>query len=278
LAHNTSSNENPSYVITILRRSNTMRKRPKSRYENEDGALNIALVGEVPEYPEVRQWDNAYRAQCDQLSEIEAIKTGARRWGRWWLDRAGPGSLNTRASRPGIGGRPSWRGDTYDIGLSRLGPNGESDGGNYTWIEHMAQKNWIGPKGIADLRRAIADMARSGLIGDLWPIASGPLNAPAAGPMIGRTMMNGPTKIIPDTEPCHVLNYCPYGALVEDFPYHPEEHRCDITGHECPAFTVSEDVVAARAYLAEGNQGITENTTWKKLPDGRVLRYEAEGG
>ena len=46
------------------------------------------------------------------------------------------------------------------------------------------------------------------------------------------------------TKPCHVLGYCPYGPMVEDFPLHdgvsPEKWACKIFGHDCPVFTMAE--------------------------------------
>ena len=43
-------------------------------------------------------------------------------------------------------------------------------------------------------------------------------------------------------KPCHVLGYCPYGPLVEDFPLleKEDEETCSIFGHQCPVFYVAE--------------------------------------
>ena len=42
-------------------------------------------------------------------------------------------------------------------------------------------------------------------------------------------------------KPCWELNYCPYGALVEDFPISEnDDYKCTIFGHECPVFFVAE--------------------------------------
>jgi hypothetical protein len=81
-------------------------------------------------------------------------------------------------------------------------------------------------------------------------------------------------KHIPDIEPCRVLKYCPYGPLVEDFTYHPDEHRCDIFGHECPAFSMSEYVEDVRKELAEINKNITSDTVWMQTPTGRIILGE----
>jgi len=48
-------------------------------------------------------------------------------------------------------------------------------------------------------------------------------------------------------KPCHKLGFCPYGVLVEKFPLHPErkgklkEIECEVFGHDCPVFYLSED-------------------------------------
>lgn len=56
-----------------------------------------------------------------------------------------------------------------------------------------------------------------------------------------------PTEI---EKPCGILQWCPYGPLVEEFPLHGEgEYRCAplaepsscaVFGHDCPAFYVAE--------------------------------------
>jgi hypothetical protein len=43
-------------------------------------------------------------------------------------------------------------------------------------------------------------------------------------------------------KPCWEIKYCPYGPLVEDFPFaeQDDEKRCLIFGHQCPVFFVAE--------------------------------------
>lgn len=51
-------------------------------------------------------------------------------------------------------------------------------------------------------------------------------------------------------KPCGVLLWCPYGPLVEDFPFDGmedeeripqiEPESCEVFGHHCPAFYVAE--------------------------------------
>lgn len=123
-----------------------MRNRPKSRWENEDGSINFALVRDIPENPEVTIWDKEFADGCDRLAEIEAVRTHKKHWGRWWLTKT---SLNTRINRPkeGIGG--FMRGGIYDIALDRLKKD---------WLEHMKQKNWIGQEGLRDLANALSEL------------------------------------------------------------------------------------------------------------------------
>ncbi len=46
-------------------------------------------------------------------------------------------------------------------------------------------------------------------------------------------------------KPCRVLQYCPYGPLVEEMPLpeEPNERCCSIFGHECPVFYCAEPFV-----------------------------------
>jgi len=46
-------------------------------------------------------------------------------------------------------------------------------------------------------------------------------------------------------KPCYVLNWCPYGGLVEAFRIRREisRHTCQVFGHDCPVFYISEKVI-----------------------------------
>jgi len=50
-------------------------------------------------------------------------------------------------------------------------------------------------------------------------------------------------KKIRVSKPCHILDYCPYGRLVEQFPLENGGKSCTEFGHDCPVYTVSENVV-----------------------------------
>ena len=40
--------------------------------------------------------------------------------------------------------------------------------------------------------------------------------------------------------PCHILKYCPYGPLVENFEISESEKSCKLFGHDCPMYTCAE--------------------------------------
>jgi len=71
--------------------------------------------------------------------------------------------------------------------------------------------------------------------------------------------LNNKKRIYKNNEidmPCDKLDYCPYGALVEEFPLHPEfkdesdlnkvdlntGYSCTTFGHDCPVFYLAEFV------------------------------------
>lgn len=44
-------------------------------------------------------------------------------------------------------------------------------------------------------------------------------------------------------KPCHELQYCPFGTLVEEFPFKDNsKFSCKIFGHCCPTFFLAEDI------------------------------------
>jgi len=141
-----------------------MRTRPRSRFEDEYGCVGsegLALIASgVPEYPEVVAWEKEYKEGCDRLSELEAEKTRKRHWGRWYLNQSKPPSLDTKDSRPGIGCYSDWCGDVYDIMLHSCRTERDRE----FWVEHMKEKNWMGAKGLAGLRRAFDDLMAAGIL------------------------------------------------------------------------------------------------------------------
>lgn len=47
-------------------------------------------------------------------------------------------------------------------------------------------------------------------------------------------------------KPCRILEYCPYGSLVEESPLpegKPDRKTCNVFGHICPVFIFSELVI-----------------------------------
>ena len=133
--------------------------RPKSKFEDENGLVNIGLLMALDkDYPEVYEWDKMYAEECDRLSELAAIQAGKRHWGRWVLNTTRPFSLDCIEVRPAVDDSPQRKFSPYEIVLSRIGPGGESDGSAYTWQEHMAEKNWMGTKGLEDFKKAVSEI------------------------------------------------------------------------------------------------------------------------
>ena len=66
-------------------------------------------------------------------------------------------------------------------------------------------------------------------------------------------------------KPCWELNYCPYGALVEDFPLSEDEYySCKIFGHECPVFYTSEPFTETKKFR-NITRNIPQETKYKVL-------------
>ena len=44
------------------------------------------------------------------------------------------------------------------------------------------------------------------------------------------------------TKPCHDCGFCPYGQVVEMFPFSEPrgEYSCRVFGHDCPVFSLAE--------------------------------------
>jgi hypothetical protein len=135
-----------------------MNTRPKSKFEDECGVINIWKYDEKTEYAEVKAWDKEYANECSRLSEIKAAKSGKRHWGRWVLSETEPISLDGIQVIPAVGNYPQRELEPYWIELSRIGPHGESDHGTYTWQEHLKGKNWISEKDLADFTIAIKEL------------------------------------------------------------------------------------------------------------------------
>jgi hypothetical protein len=43
-------------------------------------------------------------------------------------------------------------------------------------------------------------------------------------------------------QPCNILQYCPYGQLVEEFPIRKKKNKysCNLFGHDCPVYYHAE--------------------------------------
>lgn len=54
-------------------------------------------------------------------------------------------------------------------------------------------------------------------------------------------------KIIVESslKPCYILNYCPYGTLIEEYKLrkNPNKYSCKLFGHDCPIYYLAEPMV-----------------------------------
>lgn len=57
-------------------------------------------------------------------------------------------------------------------------------------------------------------------------------------------------------KPCRILNYCPYGSLVEQSPLLKKRNNqsCSVFGHQCPVFKKAEYFIDK-----EGSENAKEN-------------------
>lgn len=76
--------------------------------------------------------------------------------------------------------------------------------------------------------------------------------------------MNTDLAFHPDIEhPCIKLGWCPYGMLVEEYPFSDQGLNCKAFGHDCPAH-----------YLAEGTSERYENAVTCQHCSKRLSRDE----
>jgi hypothetical protein len=90
--------------------------------------------------------DKTYADQCDELSKIEAQNNHSS-WGRWFLE---DGMLCTWVCVPKTGFSVVGKLFRYEIETLKLKNKSEQD----AMIEFLDEKNWMGEKGLKDLRRA----------------------------------------------------------------------------------------------------------------------------
>lgn len=56
--------------------------------------------------------------------------------------------------------------------------------------------------------------------------------------------------------PCWGLGYCPYGQLVEEFPFTAkgrggEPMSCDVFGHDCPCYYLAEPMAERKPHITK---------------------------
>jgi hypothetical protein len=136
-------------------RMDMLTARPQSKFTDKDGFVDLVTLLNNPDakdYPEVGEWDRQYAAECDHLAASLAAKHRCH-CGRWYLDQ---GFLCTPVYRAPIGDIPGGCHEVYDFSLDRC----RTEKSRQLWIEHMAEKNWMGEKGIADLKRAFNGLTK----------------------------------------------------------------------------------------------------------------------
>ena len=62
------------------------------------------------------------------------------------------------------------------------------------------------------------------------------------------------------TKPCHACGFCPYGQVVEMFPF-SNEYSCRTFGHDCPVFWLAEPITEPG----------TRNLRWGQMKVGYTL-------
>ena len=56
-------------------------------------------------------------------------------------------------------------------------------------------------------------------------------------------------------KPCKKCGYCPYGAMVEAYPFSRDKKSCPIFGHDCPMFYNAENIDIRRIKELEVKDG-----------------------
>ena len=128
--------------------------RPESRFEDDNGVINLTSLLTKLEYPEVKEWDRQYAAECDRLAAGKAARY-KRHWGRWYLDGR---YLCTPVYRAPEGDFQGGCHEVYDFELSRC----MSEAARRQWIGHMDEKLWMGEQGLKDLQRAFDELVKAG--------------------------------------------------------------------------------------------------------------------
>ena len=133
-----------------------MRKMPKTRMIEPNGLINW---WKDPE-PELIEWWEEYRQECDKCAAIEAAKTGKRHWGRWYLTKGKVPCLVTTIIHPNTGEDGYKEYSIYEIGLYRC----ETEAEREQWKRHMGFKDWVGEQGVSDLNVAFQQLIEEGMI------------------------------------------------------------------------------------------------------------------
>jgi hypothetical protein len=89
--------------------------------------------------------NEGYRETCDELSEKE-VSMGIPHFGRWYIE---DGYICTWVIVPQVENVPIHKLFIYDFAIEVCLTKERQE----QWLEHMKEKNWIGEKGINDLKK-----------------------------------------------------------------------------------------------------------------------------
>ena len=56
-------------------------------------------------------------------------------------------------------------------------------------------------------------------------------------------IIDGQKKSYMIEKPCHELGYCPYGQVIEEFPFSKTKRSCKVFGHDCPVYYMAELII-----------------------------------
>lgn len=130
--------------------------RPQSKFTDKNGFVDLVALFNSPDardYPEVEEWDRQYANECDQIAAKKAARY-KRHWGRWYLDGHFLCTPICYAPVPGYSGGCC---GVYDFSLDRC----RTEQARQMWLKHLAEKDWMGEQGLAELKQAFDDLIKS---------------------------------------------------------------------------------------------------------------------
>jgi hypothetical protein len=99
--------------------------------------------------------ENKFKDECDRLSTLEAQNHTS--WGRWFVD---DGMLSTWVVLPEKENNPVKKLYVYDFSVEKF----KTKSGREEILNQISEKEWMGEKGIKDLKRAIKYFTKKGVV------------------------------------------------------------------------------------------------------------------